>query len=337
MTGILGGLARVGVPVGWGPSYGAGHGPLLIVGLFVTVIALERAVAFGSPWALLVPAGGAVTAGALLLHSPAASGLSIVCSAALMGLNAALARRHPAVFTWITCAASGLLLAGNVLWATGHAVFRLAPLWIGFLVLTIVGERLRWSRAARGPAWAVPLLVVLVTGFILTSTAYAFGLVSDPVGIGVSMGLVALWQLRFDIARQTLAHSGQATYIAVGVLMGMTWLLVAGVLMATGPLPPAGPRYDAILHAVFVGYVLSTVLAHAPTMLAAVAAVQAPFTRALYGPLAVLHASLATRVAGDLGDQLLTRRIGSIGNAVALALFVVLVVAASRRRTPSAK
>ncbi len=156
---------------------------------------------------------------------------------------------------------------------------------------------------------------------------------------GASLVLIAAWQARFDVARQAVAQAGSSRYIALGVLAGVAWLAVAGLLLAWWPLPPAGPRYDAMLHAVLVGYVFSVVFAHAPTMLQAVAAVHVPFTAALYAPMAVMHVSVLARIAGDLADVLWLRRIGSIGNALALALFVAVVIGSrlSDRRRPAGK
>ena len=77
---------------------------------------------------------------------------------------------------------------------------------------------------------------------------------------------IGAWELRFDLARRTVARPGLPRFAALGVLAGAAWLVVAGVLLVRHGLPPAGPMYDAVLHAVFVGFVLSMVFAHAPIM-----------------------------------------------------------------------
>jgi hypothetical protein len=59
VTGVLAGLSRAGVVAAWGPRYGAAHGPLFVLGVFGTLIALERAVALGRTWAFLAPVAGA--------------------------------------------------------------------------------------------------------------------------------------------------------------------------------------------------------------------------------------------------------------------------------------
>src|SRR5690606_4374588 len=113
------------------------------------------------------------------------------------------------------------------------------------------------------------------------------------------------------------------------------WLVVAGLLFAAIDIEPAGPRYDAALHAVLVGYVLSMIFAHAPVILPAVARVALPFTPWLHLPLPVLHAGLLLRIAGDLAAQAGLRRAGGVLNAAALVLYAATVVAARRVRADS--
>jgi uncharacterized membrane protein len=52
------------------------------------------------------------------------------------------------------------------------------------------------------------------------------------------------------------------------------------------------------------------------------------YTPAFYVPLALLHASLAVRVAGDVADRLDWLRAGALGNAAAIALFVATALVA---------
>ncbi len=322
---MLAGLARVGIAVAWGPTYGAWHGPLLVVGLFVTLISLERALALGSPLALMVPALGAATGAALLLRLPAAPWLAACAAMGLVGINVAIVRRKAATFSVLTLVGSGVLLWGSLAWAMGRPLAAVVPAWMAFLVLTIVGERVRWSRGVATPRRATHVLVLLSVTFALASCAQTVGMGAAGAVAGATAVLLAAWQARYDVARHALGQAGAQHYVAVGVLAGVAWLAVAGVLLLLGPLPPAGPRYDAVLHAVLLGYVFSTVFAHAPTMLAAVAGFHVPFTKSLHIPMVLLHASLAARVAGDLADALVLRRIGSIGNALAMAVFVTVM------------
>ena len=77
------------------------------------------------------------------------------------------------------------------------------------------------------------------------------------------------------------------------------------------------------------------VFAHAPTILPAVLGVQLPFRRAFYAHVALLHAGLVARVAGDLAGIPSLRAWGAMTNAVALLLFALASAAsvfATRKR-----
>jgi hypothetical protein len=54
MAGLWGGLVRLGLPIA-GSSLADMHGPLMVCGLFGTVISLERAVALERRWAFAAP------------------------------------------------------------------------------------------------------------------------------------------------------------------------------------------------------------------------------------------------------------------------------------------
>lgn len=326
LTGVFAGLARMGVVVAWGPTYVLTHGPLLVLGAFSTVIALERAVAFGRAWGLLAPCVGAAAAVAMLCGAPWAPWVATASAVALVGLNAAIVKRQAAAFTWLMLLGSAVLLLGDVVWALGRPVYEVVPTWLAFFVLTIVAERLELSRLAPTPRWASVALVALASLLALLACACALGFAPPLRVLGVVLALVGAWQLRFDLARRVLRRPGLPRFAALGVLLGAAWLLVAGMLLASLGLPPAGPLYDAELHCVFVGYVLSMVFAHAPIILPAVARVSVPFTKLLYAPLAVLHLGLVARVTADLVGDALMRRAGGIANAVALGLFVLVVL-----------
>ena len=319
-TGVLAGLARLGVTA-WGARHAFDHGALMALGVFATVIGLERAVALGRAWAYAAPALGAAAAVAMLARLTVAPWIACASTFALVAVNAAIVRKQAATFTWLMLAAAVVLAAGTLAWARGHPVFVVVPAWLDFFVLTIAAERLELSRLAPTPRWAPPALLV-------AALASAAGAAASPALLGVSFIAIGGWQLAFDLARRTVRRRGLPRFSAASILLGSSWLVVTGVLLATRGLPPAGPLYDAALHGVFVGYVLSMIFAHAPIILPAVARVAIPFHPALWGALLVLHASLVARVAGDLALDATLRRAGSIGNAVALALFVLAVARA---------
>lgn len=337
VTGVLAGLARVGV-TGAALSRASAHGPLLVLGVFGTVISLERAVALGRPLAFAAPSLSAAAALALLAGHSLAAWLGCAGALALVGVNGAIVRRQAASFTWLMLGGSLALVVGDTAWALGQPVANVVPAWAAFFVLTVVAERLELSRLAPTPRWAGRVLVALAVLVGAVASAAAFGLVAPSRVLGLGFAAMGLWQLRFDVARRTLRLKGLPRFSAAGVLAASVWLVVTGALWAAwGELPVAGPRYDAVLHGVFVGYVLAMVLAHAPIILPAVARVDVPFHRVLWvGPLA-LHVGLGARLAGDAVDDVTLRRAGSLANALALVAFAasVLVARVLAKRVPT--
>ncbi|RME44851.1 MAG: hypothetical protein D6796_11275 [Caldilineae bacterium] len=97
----------------------------------------------------------------------------------------------------------------------------------------------------------------------------------------------------------------------------------------------AGPYYDAALHTVFVGFVLSMIFGHAPIIFPAVSGRAIPFSPRFYSHLALLHLSLVLRVAGDLGGSLPLRQWGGLLNVAAILLFLLNTALAVRRASPS--
>ena len=94
-------------------------------------------------------------------------------------------------------------------------------------------------------------------------------------------------------------------------------------MVSDGALAGSGFIYDAALHAIFVGFVFSMVFGHAPIIFPALMQVRIRYTPWLYAPLALMHASLGLRVAGDLAELSAWRLAGSLGNVAAILLFAL--------------
>ena len=190
-------------------------------------------------------------------------------------------------------------------------------------MLTIAGERLELNRLLRPTAglraWFLAAVLVLAAGIAATSIA-------PDAGVRVTgAGLVMLpaWLLRHDIARRTVRQHGLTRFMAICLLAGYAWLGAGGLMAAWFGGAPAGPHYDAVLHAVLLGFVMSMVFAHAPIIFPAILGVPLPYRPVFYGHVILLHASLALRVAGDLVPGLHPLRAwGGLLNAAALLLFV---------------
>jgi len=155
---------------------------------------------------------------------------------------------------------------------------------------------------------------------------------------GAALAGYALWLARFDIARRTLRRPGLPRFVALALLPGYVWLGVGGILWLRDGAAIAGPAHDAELHAIFLGFVFSMIFGHAPVIFPGVLGLAIPFRRVFYGHLALLHAGLVLRIAGDLGGDFDLARTGGLLNAVAIGVFLVATVGSAvlhRVRAPA--
>lgn len=333
LAALWAGLVRLG----WAlpplrPTLPVAHGPLMISGFLGTVIALERAVALRHRWTYVAPALTGLGALALIagLSAPAGPLLITLGSLGLVAVFGVIIRRQTALFT-ITMGLGALTwLAGNLLWLAGWPISRVVLWWAGFLVLTIVGERLELSRLLNPPR-SVQTAFVAATGlFVAGLVVSLFDLDVGSRLAGLGMIALALWLGRYDIARRTVRKAGLTRFIAVCLLAGYVWLGIGGLLALGQGGTVAGPRYDAMLHAIFLGFVFSMIFGHAPVIFPGVLGVSVPFRQSFYGHLVLLHASLVLRMVGDLAGWLPGRQWGGLLNVVALLLFLANTVRATR-------
>jgi len=329
LLGVAGGLVRLGLPV---PAAAAGiawHGALMVSAFFGTLIALERAVAIGRRWAYLAPAASGA-GGIILLAGYARTGFALLVagSAVFAVASTSIWMRHKALHTGLLALGALGLLVANLALLAGVPAESAVPAWIAFLALTIGGERLELSRlspvprAARAAFGAIG--IALLVSALAALAAFGPGLRAG----GMLLVACAAWLARYDIATRTVRASGLTRYIALCLLAGYAWLALGGVLLATGASFDDGRAlWDAALHSILLGFVFSMVFGHAPVILPAVLRVALPYSAALYAPLALLHASLALRVAGDLGAIAALRSAGGAGNALAIAVFILTAAA----------
>jgi hypothetical protein len=85
----------------------------------------------------------------------------------------------------------------------------------------------------------------------------------------------------------------------------------------------AGPRYDAMLHAIFLGFVFSMIFAHAPIILPTITGLALPFQSIFYLHVGLLHLSLSLRIAGDVAQLLWLQRWGGLLNVAAILFLAV--------------
>ncbi len=318
------------------------HGMLLSLSFVGTLIALERAIALASRWAFAAPA--LLAAGGLLLVSDAPIVVGKVAqlagAAALVLVYAPLWRRQRDNAVLVSALGAVLAVGASILWIGQLPVPLVLPWLAGFVVLTITGERLELARIAMPPT-AESVLLACAGGLMVGAAASVLWPQVGAVIFGLVLFALVLVLVRHDVARRTVRSRGLARYMGASMLAAYAWLAVAGLVWTVGGLALEGPRYDTVIHSVFLGFTFSMIMAHAPVILPAVTRRDLPYHPFLWVPLIALHVSLLLRVAvGNAFGVAISWRVGGVAGIVALLLFVATAAGsttlASIRRKASA-
>lgn len=330
LAGLFGALVLLGVT---GPlaaaSLAGAHGLLMTMGFLGTLIGLERAVALGRPWGYAAPLASGLAGVLLLAGGPVLAITTLVSLASVVYLAMYLVflGMDRGLHTWVQAAGAVFWVLAAAILQAGRPVADAVPALAAFLILTVAGERLELAR-----------LGMLTPGrrrtFIAAAGLFGTGVVVaawlPDAGIRVAgLGLLALaaWLARYDIARRTVRLPGVTRFIALCLLAGYAWLAVGGATwVAFGATPPALAR-DAMLHALFLGFVISMVYGHAPVILPSVLRIPLPYRPSFYGHLALLHVGLVVRVV--LGDLLLRPEAWQVGGVLTVTSMLLFVVASA--------
>lgn len=343
------------------------HGPLVLVGLLGTVVALERAMAARADWALLAPAGSATGWLALVAGVPGPAGrvLALLGALVLCAVHVRLHRRSASASVAVDLGAMGAvaLTAGDLLWLRGLAIEICVPLWLLLPLLTIVGERLELARAAL-PGTIVEETVRTVSAAALLGACVLSAAGAARLVMGPAMLALAAVMARYDIARRTIRVAGAVRLTAACALTGYLWLAAAGLLWTLGPpgagsvesaaVPAAGyggqghdPAHpadhpadgDVVVQVVAVACASSMVLAHAPRIVSAVTHRRLRYHRAMWLPFVLLHAGSTALIVFRARAAVAAWRqdapgaagvIGAVGIVGAVAALVLLLPAATR-------
>lgn len=328
LAGLWAGLVRIG----WRwpairPALPMSHGPLMVSGFFGTLILIERAVALHRKWAYLGPAFCGI--GGLLLwvanQSQAGRILIAVGSFWLVAIFLIIVRQIFALYTLTMAAGAVCWLAGNLFWLFGRSVPEVVLWWIAFLVLTIAGERLELSRVTRPTPLAQRLFFIIGGTIFIGLLLLLFDFILGARVFGIGLTALAVWLIYYDVARRTVKMKGLPRFIAFCLLAGYIWMAISGFLtLYLGP-RTAGPLYDAMLHSVFIGFVISMVFGHAPMIFPAVLRLPLAYSPYFYLPLVLLHGSLLTRISADLLGLSSLRLYSGLTNALAILIYAGMV------------
>ncbi|CAN5372229.1 hypothetical protein BH09ACT4_BH09ACT4_10390 [soil metagenome] len=331
LAGLDAALVLLGV---WAPvstaELGELHAPLMVFGFVGTLIVLERAVAARRGWGFLAPALLGVGSLALLSPLPDAVGKWMVALGfvALLGVYRLIWLRSPAAAVAIQVLGAVAGLVATILWVAGASIDALVPGMVVFLFLTIAGERLELARISPDVDGRAERLG-LAGAVLLVATTAITALWPQPgyTLLGLAIALVVIWLFRYDVARRLIGASGLPRYMVICLLAGYVWLFVPSAIWIIVGRVSDGPLYDAALHAVFLGFVISMIMAHAPVILPAVLRKPLPYRWFLYLPVALLHISLAVRLlGGDAWGSVGALTWGGILNVIAVLMFAALAV-----------
>lgn len=329
LAGLTGALVLLGVPM---PRMAAtvpgSHGVLMTLGFLGTLIALERAVALGRGWAYLAPlASGLGGIGLVAGLGWMANVLLVVGAAVFVAMYVAFDHIERSLHGSVQALGAVAWLGAALLLLAGWPPREAYPWLAAFLVLTIAGERLELSRL-------VVRTVVVRRAFVACALVFAAGVTLTLVdrGAGIRMGglgLVALaaWLSRYDLARRTVRLSGVTRFVAVSLLAGYAWMAVAGIAWTGFGASPPTAAYDAMLHALFLGFVVSMVFGHAPIILPAVLRTPLPYHPRFYAHLVLLHLGLLLRVGA--GDLLGLRALWVAGGVIGVMSLLVFVASSA--------
>ncbi|MGF1668662.1 MAG: hypothetical protein ACFCVC_20555 [Acidimicrobiia bacterium] len=335
VTGIWAGLTRAGALPAGGPIDPSAHGVVMVSGFFGALISLERAVALDRTWAFLAPPAATIGALGWGVGLPGAAWWSLGAAGTMTVASVLVWTRQRTLFVAVMAggAASWAVAVGVAL--IGGSIIAQIPWLAAFLVVTIVGERLELSRLTPPSRWKTPTFVLTLALFLSGVAAASAGLAGGWRILGAGLVGLAGWLAVFDVARRTIRFGGVTRFIAFCLVSGYLWLGIAGVWWLSAGDLIGTLQWDGVLHAVFVGFVMSMVFGHVHMVAPAVLGVEVPYRRWFAAHLILLHVSLAARVVGDVVVSVPLRRWGAIGNAAAIGVFLVATLASvilARRR-----
>lgn len=338
LTGLWSGLIRIGWPLPL-HSIAVHHGAIMVGGFFTTLITLEKAIPLKNKVAFIAPVVSALSMIMILndYFYQVGLGLMIAGSVALFAIQSSHVYKSPNDRPAILMAIGAVMLvAGNLLLLTSKFYPSSFPLWMGFILFTIVGERLELSKFLPVPVQAKGILLLLLalfgTGLVLPFHGYGKYL------SGAGMFGASIWLLQYDVIMIGLKSRGLTKYSAAAMLLANLALLIEGVFLII--LPNTMPAYDTLVHTFFIGFGFTMVFAHGPIILPAVLKKTVkPYSPILYIWLILLQSSLYMRIFSNaIMDTGMRSYSGLIAASAILLYFVTLALTLlwrHRNETPS--
>lgn len=315
------------IRIGWNfpiANVATQHGALMVNSFLASLIFLERSVSFRNRWVLLLPFINALSIVAFAFNLPAIAQLVfIVCSCGFIAMCSYFIYTYKEAYYFIFLAGAICLLAGNIIWYRTNSFPSSVIWWMGFLLFTIVAERLELSRFLKLTSFKRNLLWACLVLF-LVAISLPFHLQGNIL-MAISIAMISLWLLKYDMARHSIKVKGQHRYSGLLLIAGYAWLLIMAVLLLFQNSFAFG--YDAVLHSFFIGFIFSMIFSHAVIILPAVTKLSVKLCRPfLYVWFVLLQISLVIRIVADILEDVPCRRIGGMVNGICILLFFISIV-----------
>lgn len=335
IAGVFGGWMRLGWQIDL-PEASFQHGILMTGGFLGTLITLERTVSMPSNWWRMFPAVAGLSSILLLLGERQFALMALIIgNAGLLAVYIIQMAKHKDAYWYMLLAGGTCWLLGNIVLMKVGLVAAATTWWIGFIFLTIVGERLELTRYLNVPKWAKALLWIFAA-MLVVGIALPFHSIYGKQLMGAASIGTALWLMRYDMARIGIRKEGFHRYVAIGLLVGYGWLLINGLLVFL--IPSHVLFYDLYLHTFFLGFAFSMIWAHAPIIFPAILKTShRPYHPVLWIIWAFFQVTLIGRmVAAWLGNGEFRKWLGGANGVVILAMFATMAtIMIYRLRKPS--
>lgn len=323
------------------------HGGLMVYGFLGAAIGLERAVAYRSggskkpSWGFLAPAlgllGSLLCLLSLTVSSRAAApawgrvelfgGIPWTLSMLILtAMYLAIWHRQPSAEVLIQVLGSLVGLVGAFGWVAGLDASVLAPTWLFFLVLTIVGERVELARAVfsdirlESGILGLSLLTVLVLPVQAMAPSVGYPL------LGLSLSLLLLVMASHDVAKGTFRHGGLPGFMGTCMLSAYAWGLLASLIWMAAPVDSGTYWGDMALHALAVGFIMTMVIAHVCMIVPSVIRRPLPFHPLLWGAWALMQVGLLIRLFGAIRLYTPLWKAGNLLNVLGILSMMLIVV-----------
>lgn len=343
ITGILTALNRAGLPAFPQPKVLiAAHGALMVFGFLGTAIGMERGVAYKaggttSPrWGFLAPLFGGLGvislyglafAPQLPEHWTAIPGILWAISMVfLSAVYIGIWRRQNSATLILQLMGAGTGAVSLILWACGWSATILAPSWMVFLVLTIIGERLELARISFRARAIMPLIMgsaitALIASFALLAIRDFYRLVGLAFAVMLAVMAVS------DIARHTIRLHGFTKFMGWAMLLAYMWGLLGSLTWIVIPHTNLhAPWSTFALDCFDLGFVMSMVIAHAFIIIPAIVRRPVTWPHAMWIPLITLSVGLLIGLIGACTSSVVIGKVASAVEIIALLSLIATVM-----------